>query len=104
MADLSYNARSPCPARLQKTNTMIPTEPIGSIPRPKALIDGISALGDGTDARLEPLYDAAILETVQQFESTGSPVISDGEQRKYHNFFSYSIEGLECTAPDGFRI
>jgi 5-methyltetrahydropteroyltriglutamate--homocysteine methyltransferase len=82
---------------------MIPTEPIGSIPRPKALIDGIAALG-GTDSRLEPLYDAAIQDTVRQFEATGSPVITDGEQRKYHNFWTYSVEGLENTSPDGFRI
>jgi 5-methyltetrahydropteroyltriglutamate--homocysteine methyltransferase len=39
-----------------------------------------------------------------QFEATGSPVITDGEQRKYHNFWSYSVEGLPNTAPDGFRI
>ncbi|HYJ39748.1 MAG TPA: cobalamin-independent methionine synthase II family protein [Steroidobacteraceae bacterium] len=83
---------------------MIPTEPIGSIPRPKELIDGIAALGDGSDPRLEPLYDAAILDTVRQFEATESPVITDGEQRKYHNFWTYSVEGLETTAPDGFRI
>jgi 5-methyltetrahydropteroyltriglutamate--homocysteine methyltransferase len=83
---------------------MIPTEPIGSIPRTPELIEGIAKLGDGTDPRLEPLYDAAILETVQQFESTGSPVITDGEQRKYHNFWTYSVEGLGNTAPDGFRI
>jgi len=83
---------------------MIPTEPIGSIPRPKELIDGIAALGDGTDPRLDPLYDAAIQDTVRQLEATGSPVITDGEQRKYHNFWTYSVEGLETTAPDGFRI
>jgi 5-methyltetrahydropteroyltriglutamate--homocysteine methyltransferase len=68
------------------------------------LIDAIVALGDGTDARLEPLYDAAIEDTVRRFEATGSPVITDGEQRKYHNFWTYSVEGLPNTAPDGFRI
>ena len=83
---------------------MIPTEPIGSIPRPTELIDAIAALGDGWHARLEPLYDAAIEDTVRRFEATGSPVITDGEQRKYHNFWTYSVEGLENTAPDGFRI
>lgn len=83
---------------------MIPTEPIGSIPRPTELIDAIARLGDGTDPRLEPLYDAAIEDTVRLFEATGSPVISDGEQRKYHNFLTYTVEGLENTAPDGFRI
>ncbi len=83
---------------------MIPTEPIGSIPRPTELIDAIAALGDGTDAGLEPLYNAAIEDTVRRFEATGSPVITDGEQRKYHNFWTYSVEGLPNTAPDGFRI
>jgi 5-methyltetrahydropteroyltriglutamate--homocysteine methyltransferase len=83
---------------------MIPTEPIGSVPRPTELIDAIARIGDGTDSSLEPLYDAAIRGTVRQFEATGSPVITDGEQRKFHNFWTYSVEGLPNTAPDGFRI
>jgi 5-methyltetrahydropteroyltriglutamate--homocysteine methyltransferase len=83
---------------------MIPTEPIGSVPRPTELIDAISKVGDGMDPSLEPLYDAAIRDTVREFEATGSPVITDGEQRKYHNFWTYSVEGLPNTAPDGFRI
>ena len=82
----------------------IPTEPIGSIPRPVELVRAIEALGDGADPSLEPLYEAAIRETIEQFEATGSPVISDGEQRKYHNFWTYSVHGLPNTAPDGFRI
>lgn len=83
---------------------MIPTEPIGSIPRPAALIEAVNAVGDGTDPSLDPLYDDAVRETIQQFEATGSPVITDGEQRKYHNFWTYSVHGLANTAPDGFRI
>ena len=82
----------------------IPTEPIGSIPRPLALIEAIKTKGDGTDPTLEPLYDEAIRDTIRQFEATGSPVITDGEQRKYHNFWTYSVEGLANTAPDGFKI
>ena len=38
------------------------------------------------------------------FEATGSPVITDGEQRKYHNFWTYCVHGLANTAPDGFKI
>ena len=83
---------------------MIPTEPIGSVPRPAELIDAIAQAGDGTDPSLEPMYDAAIRDTLREFEATGSPVITDGEQRKYHNFWTYSVEGLPNTAPDGFRI
>ena len=83
---------------------MIPTEPIGSIPRPTQLLDAIAACGDHSDCRLDSLYEEAIRDTIQQFEATGSPVITDGEQRKYHNFWTYSVDGLKNTAPDGFKI
>lgn len=81
----------------------IPTEPIGSIPRPIRLLEEISK-GDGADPALEPLYEEAVRDTIEQFEATGSPVITDGEQRKYHNFWTYSVHGLPNTSPDGFRI
>lgn len=81
----------------------IPTEPIGSLPRPPALIEAVEELGS-EDPRLDPLYDDAIRDTIRRFEETGSPVITDGEQRKYHNFWTYSVHGLPNTAPDGFRI
>jgi 5-methyltetrahydropteroyltriglutamate--homocysteine methyltransferase len=81
----------------------IPTEPIGSIPRPLRLIDAVAAT-DGTDPALDALYDEAIRDTIQRFEATGSPVISDGEQRKYHNFWTYCVHGLPNTASDGFKI
>jgi 5-methyltetrahydropteroyltriglutamate--homocysteine methyltransferase len=82
---------------------VIPTEPIGSIPRPLELIEAIAARG-GTDPALDPLYDEAIRDTIARLEATGLPVITDGEQRKYHNFWTYSVEGLSNTAPDGFKI
>ena len=83
---------------------MIPTEPIGSIPRPLRLIEAVAARGDGTDAALEPLYEEAIRDTIERFEATGSPVITDGEQHKYHNFWTYCVHGLPNTAVDGFTI
>jgi 5-methyltetrahydropteroyltriglutamate--homocysteine methyltransferase len=83
---------------------ILPTEPIGSIPRPIELIEAIAALGDYADPRLEPLYEQAIADTIQRFEATGSPVVTDGEQRKYHNFWTYCVHGLSNTAPDGFKI
>ncbi|MEJ7598718.1 MAG: hypothetical protein WKG01_12490 [Kofleriaceae bacterium] len=84
---------------------MIPTEPIGSIPRPPALIDAVANHGGNPDdPTLEPLFDAAVRDTITRFEATGSPVISDGEQRKYHNFWDYCVHGLANMAPDGFRI
>ena len=53
---------------------------------------------------MEPLYEEAIRDTIERFEATGSPVITDGEQRKYHNFWTYSVHGLPNAAPDGFQI
>ena len=82
----------------------IPTEPIGSIPRPVELIEAIVKAGDHADPKLDPLYEEAIRDTIAQFEATGSQIITDGEQRKYHNFWTYSVHGLDNTAPDGFKI
>ena len=82
---------------------MIPTEPIGSIPRPLALIREVEKRG-GDDPALDPLYEDAVRDTVEKFEATGSPVITDGEQHKYHNFWDYSVRGLPNTDPEGFKI
>ncbi len=82
---------------------MIPTEPIGSLPRPIRLIEAV-ATGNSDDPALDSLYEDAIRDTIERFESTGSPIVTDGEQRKYHNFWTYCVHGLPNTAPDGFRI
>src|SRR6266404_7682849 len=81
----------------------IPTEPIGSIPRPVDLIERV-ARGDSEDPNLAPLYEDAIRDTIERLEATRSPVVTDGEQRKYHNFAAYAVHGLPNTAPDGFKI
>ena len=67
-----------------------------------SLIQAIAA--NPQDPALDALYDAAVRDTIAQFEATGSPVITDGEQRKYHNFWTYCVQGLANTAPDGFKI
>jgi 5-methyltetrahydropteroyltriglutamate--homocysteine methyltransferase len=82
----------------------IPTEPIGSLPRPPELVAAMQQAAGPDDPALDPLYDAAIRDTLQRFEATGSPVVTDGEQRKYHNFWTYSVHGLANTDPEGFRI
>jgi 5-methyltetrahydropteroyltriglutamate--homocysteine methyltransferase len=82
---------------------IIPTEPIGSIPRPLELIEAIKIKGS-LDPALAPLFDEAIRDTIARFEATGSPVITDGEQRKYHNFGTYCVDGLPNIAPDGFKL
>jgi 5-methyltetrahydropteroyltriglutamate--homocysteine methyltransferase len=83
----------------------IPTEPIGSIPRPAYLIEAIRDFQDGraTRERLDALSAEAVRETIQKFEATGSPVITDGEQTK-PSFATYPIHGLTNLAPDGISI
>src|SRR6516225_10087633 len=83
----------------------IQTEPIGSIPRPIELILGMKAYAAGQidEQDLSKLFDSAIEETIKKLESTGSPVISDGEQTK-PSFVTYPIHGLEGLAPDGVVI
>jgi 5-methyltetrahydropteroyltriglutamate--homocysteine methyltransferase len=78
----------------------IPTEPIGSIPRPPELIEAVGSLkGSGLDA----IYEQAIRDTIAALEATGSPVITDGEQRK-PSFATYPLAGLDNLAPDGAVI
>src|SRR6266536_3797192 len=83
----------------------LPTEPIGSIPRPAALIEGMQAAAAEQIAaeKLEALFDDAVRDTIRRFEETGSPVITDGEQRK-PSFATYPIHGLANLAPGGVTI
>jgi methionine synthase II (cobalamin-independent) len=81
----------------------IATEPIGSIPRTPELLQALT-VKDCDDPSLMPLYETAIRDTVARFEATGSPVVTDGEQWKYHNFWTYPVHGLPNSAPDGFVI
>lgn len=83
----------------------IPTEPIGSIPRPEVLMEARKAYDAGylsTD-KYQALCDEWIEDTIRRFEETGSPVITDGEQTK-PSFLTYPIHGLENLDPDGVEI
>ncbi|MDJ0942524.1 MAG: cobalamin-independent methionine synthase II family protein [Kiloniellales bacterium] len=83
----------------------IPTEPIGSVPRPDYLLDAFKKQGEGRlDADgLHQAVDRAVAETIAAMEATGSPVITDGEQSK-PSFATYPIDGLATLAPDGVVI
>ena len=80
----------------------IPTEPIGSIPRPKFLLDAL-ANGDGDAERLTELREQAVADTIRRFEEAGSPVVTDGEQAK-PSFVTYPIDGLSTLSADGAVI
>jgi 5-methyltetrahydropteroyltriglutamate--homocysteine methyltransferase len=83
----------------------IPTEPIGSIPRPPALIAAVREHSAGrlTQEKLDAAYAEALRDTIRLFEQTGSPVITDGEQTK-PSFATYPLHGLDNLAPDGVTI
>ena len=83
----------------------IPTEPIGSVPRPAELIAGMRGAAEGrvSDEELEALREQALKQTIAELEATGSPVITDGEQLK-PSFITYPIQGLPTLNPNGVVI
>src|SRR5262245_32353569 len=72
----------------------LPTEPIGSIPRPKYLLDDMSSAES---------VERALAETIERLAATGSPVLTDGEQSK-PSFATYPLQGITSLAPDGAVI
>jgi 5-methyltetrahydropteroyltriglutamate--homocysteine methyltransferase len=83
----------------------IPTEPVGSIPRPQSLIEATRAYlaGELDAAELAARREEAVRETIALFESTGSPVITDGEQSK-PSFATYPLDGVTNVDPEGVSI
>ena len=81
--------------------TTIPTEPIGSVPRPDALVDAIMRNAPANE--LAAMQERALSDTLQRFAATGSPVITDGEQTK-SSFATYPLDGSDQIAPGGMRI
>lgn len=80
---------------------MIPTEPIGSVPRSDELV---AAMQDSMSRdELEALFDEAVRDTVTRMEATGSPVVTDGEQRK-PSFATYPVDGVTSLGADGVVI
>ena len=81
----------------------IPTEAVGSVPRPAYLI-AASAPGSTSSAEeLAALQDRAVAETIAELEATASPIITDGEQSK-PSFVGYPLAGLDNLAADGAVI
>ena len=70
----------------------IPTEPVGSLPRPAKLQAAIAAYDGGkiTKDQLTQEQDAACLDSIKRMEATGSPIVSDGEQR-VSSFATYPL-------------
>jgi methionine synthase II (cobalamin-independent) len=75
-----------------RTATGIPTEPVGSLPRPSKLQAAYADYDAGKIGKeqLEALQDEAVRDSISNSEATGAPIISDGEQR-ISSFATYPI-------------
>lgn len=70
----------------------LPTEPVGSLPRParlqRAVLD--AEIGQVSQRELSDEQDRAVRDTLDRLAATGSPVVTDGEQRR-QSFASYPL-------------
>ena len=75
-----------------RTATGIPTEPVGSLPRPSWLQRAYAQYdaGEITRDQLEAEQDNAVKDTIEHYEATPAPIISDGEQR-WSSFATYAL-------------
>ncbi len=75
-----------------RADTGIPTEPVGSLPRPGSLQKAYGEYDAGNISKdeLEAEQDAACKDSIERGEATGAPIISDGEQR-WSSFATYPI-------------
>jgi hypothetical protein len=64
-----------------RTATGIPTEPVGSPPRPSRLQDAHAKYdaGEITRDQLEAEQDQAVRDSITRAEATGEPIISGGD-------------------------
>jgi methionine synthase II (cobalamin-independent) len=75
-----------------RTDTGIPTEPVGSLPRPAKLQAAYADYDEGKidQSELEALQDEAVKDSIENQEAAGSPIVSDGEQR-WSSFATYPV-------------
>jgi methionine synthase II (cobalamin-independent) len=70
----------------------IPTELVGSLPRPMKLQEAFADYDEGkiTFEQLQAEQDAAAEDSIKRLEETGEPIVTDGEQRE-SSFATYPI-------------
>ena len=71
---------------------IIPTELVGSLPRPMKLQEAYADYDEGkiTWEQLKEEQDAAAEDSIKRLEATGEPIVTDGEQRE-SSFATYPI-------------
>ncbi|HEY4830484.1 MAG TPA: hypothetical protein VIH85_27200 [Solirubrobacteraceae bacterium] len=75
-----------------RSETGIPTQPVGSLPRPARLQEAYADYDAGRISKddLEAEQEAAVKDSISRFEDTGSPIIADGEQW-WSSFATYPL-------------
>jgi methionine synthase II (cobalamin-independent) len=70
----------------------IPTEPVGSLPRPMKLQQAYADYDEGkiSFAQLQAEQDAAAEDSIRRLEEVGQPIVTDGEQRE-SSFATYPV-------------
>jgi methionine synthase II (cobalamin-independent) len=70
----------------------IPTELVGSLPRPMTLQDAYADYDDGKISfeTLQGAQDEAARDSIKRLEATGEPIVTDGEQRE-SSFATYNL-------------
>ena len=83
----------------------LPTEPVGSLPRParlqRAVLDAETGLASPAELRAE--QDRAVVDTLRRMAETGSPILCDGEQRR-QSFASYPLGSDEVEEGPVFAV
>src|ERR1700684_1091006 len=70
----------------------IPTELVGSLPRPMTLQEAYADYDEGKIAfeQLQAAQDEAAEDSIKRLEATGEPIVTDGEQRE-SSFATYNL-------------
>src|SRR3954452_17152918 len=70
----------------------IPTELVGSLPRPMRLQEAYAAYDDGsiTWEQLQAEQDAAAADSIHRLQEVGEPIVTDGEERE-SSFATYPL-------------
>ncbi|MBI2196342.1 cobalamin-independent methionine synthase II family protein [Candidatus Daviesbacteria bacterium] len=93
---------------MKRKKSIIRADVIGSLLRPKFLLDAQNLIKEGkiTPAELVMAEDKAVKEAVAIQEKTGVDVLTDGEMRRpvfCHNFVK-AVDGFEWNIPGNFVI
>jgi methionine synthase II (cobalamin-independent) len=82
----------PTDSHEERMTVPIPTELVGSLPRPMKLQQAYADHDEGKISfeELQAVQDAAAEDSIKRLEATGEPIVTDGEQRE-SSFATYNL-------------